>query len=151
MALEQKVRMPLPFVGLICDSCPTGGSYWKTYHAFMHSAPKGSVRLFASVVVHVLLSLLYLSIACGRYEQPEELWRKTLLSEKLISSNKISYIASKADTQTDWRDVVSHAEMAKKKGWEVKEIILEDTPHCNHYAQNEKLYVDIVMNTWEGK
>lgn len=147
--LQKKIKAPIPFVGLICDSCPIGGSYFKTYHAFMHSVPKGAARVFAPVIIHILLSLLYLSIACGRYEQPEELWRKTLLDQNLIKSKKITYIASKTDVQTDWRDVVSHANDAKKQGWDVKEIIFDDTPHCNHYSKNEEIYVDAIVNTWK--
>lgn len=147
--LERKRNTSLPLVGIICDSVPTGAGYWKTYSAFMHSFPsRFPVSVAASTAVHVLLVLLFLSIAMGRYENPEDFWRKSILDERLIATKRICYIASKADKQTDWRDVVAHAEIARGRGWGIKEIILEDTPHCNHLKKDPQLYHDAVELIW---
>jgi hypothetical protein len=119
--------------------------------AFMYSFPQRfPTSIAASSMVHTLLILLFLSVAMGRYENPEDFWRKAVLDKSLIDSNRVAYVASKADKQTDWRDVVSHAEVARKQGWEVKEIILEDTPHCNHLKKDPQMYHDLATRMWEG-
>ncbi|KAL1597349.1 hypothetical protein SLS60_008933 [Paraconiothyrium brasiliense] len=147
--LERKRKAPLPLVGILCDSVPTGAGYWKTYNAFMYSFPaRFPASIAASTAVHTLLILLFLSVAMGRYENPEDFWRKAILDTKLIDSKRICYVASKADKQTDWRDVVAHAEMARAKGWGVKKVILEDTPHCNHLKKDPQMYYDVLELMW---
>ncbi|KAK6958412.1 hypothetical protein Daesc_001212 [Daldinia eschscholtzii] len=149
--LQRKLKKPLPLVGLICDSVPTGASYVKTCRAFMYSFPDSfPLNIVSTVCIHVLISLLYISIATGRYEAPEDYWRKSVLDDKLIDSKRIAYIASKSDKMIDWKDVSSHAELARKKGWVVKEFIFDDTPHCNHISKYEGLYVNTVADLWNG-
>ncbi|KAI1388886.1 uncharacterized protein F4822DRAFT_261362 [Hypoxylon trugodes] len=149
--LERRLGKPLPLVGLICDSVPTGASYMKTRRAFMYSFPaRFPVNLISSAVIHVLISPLYISIAMGRYEAPEDYWRKSILDEKLIDSKRICYVASKADKMIDWRDVLSHAEQARPKNWEVKEFMFEETPHCNHISKYESIYINAVADMWEN-
>ncbi|KAH8730007.1 hypothetical protein GQ44DRAFT_700677 [Phaeosphaeriaceae sp. PMI808] len=149
--LQHKLKAPLPLVGLICDSVPTGTGYRKTYNAFMHSFPQSfPTNIAAGTMVHTLLILLFISVAMGRYDAPEDFWRKSILDKSLIDSNRIYYVASKADKQTDWRDVVEHAEIARKQNWDAKETILEDTPHCNHLKNDPQMYHDIVKLMWSG-
>jgi hypothetical protein len=149
--LQRQTHKPLPLVGIICDSVPTGAGYWKTYNAFMHSFPSSlPVSVVAGAVVHTLLILLFLSVAVGRYENPEDMWRRSILHEKLVGTNRISYVASKADKLTDWRDVAAHAEEARSKGWEVREIIYEDSAHCNHLYKDPQAYHRVITDTWEG-
>jgi hypothetical protein len=115
----------------------------------MYSFPCGyPTKILTTIFVHVVISMLYMSILIGRYEPPEDYWRKSILDEELISSKKICYIASKADKMIDWKDVSSHAEEARQKGWAVREIIFEDTPHCNHISKHEEVYVNAVTNLW---
>ncbi|KAI2464164.1 hypothetical protein F4781DRAFT_85555 [Annulohypoxylon bovei var. microspora] len=149
--LERGLKTRLPTVGLICDSTPNASSYKKTCNAFMYSFPCGfPVNLITTAFVYFTITLLYLWIAMGN-EAPEDYWRKSVLDEKLINCRYICYIASKADKMTDWRDVVSHAEEARKKGWTVKEIMFNDTQHCNHISKYEETYVNAVVDVWEGR
>lgn len=149
LVLNRKRGQPMPVVGLICDSAPTGAGYWKTHSAFKYSFPQGfPVNVLASSVIHVLLILLFASIHAGRYEHPEDFWRKAILNEKLVECNRICYIASKADKLTDWKDVLAHAETARGKGWSVKEMIYDETQHCNHLAKDPKAYEDAVTYIW---
>ena len=63
---------------------------------------------------------------------------------------RICYLYSKADALVDWRDIVAHAELAKKnEGWEVQEVEFEGTPHCRHYVGNEARYEGAVVSMWE--
>jgi hypothetical protein len=148
--LQRERKQALPLIGIICDSVPTGAGYRKTYNAFMYSFPsRFPTSILASTMVHTLLILLFLSVALGRYENPEDFWRTSILDTKLLESKRICYVASKVDKQTDWRDVVAHAEIARTRGWEVKEVITEDTPHCNHMKKDPQMYRDVVALMWE--
>jgi hypothetical protein len=51
----------------------------------------------------------------------------------------------------DWIDVHSHAEKARNKGWDVEEIIFEDTAHVNHMAKHEERYLTVVNSVWTGR
>jgi hypothetical protein len=149
LELSRKRRQPMPLVGLICDSTPTGAGYRKTYSAFKYSFPQRfPANIIASLIIHVIIILLFASIYAGRYEHPEDYWRKSILDEKLISSKKIFYIASKADKLTDWNDVVAHAETARRNGWDVREIIYDDTPHCNHLKKDPQAYENAITEMW---
>ena len=106
--------------------------------------------LIAAAFVHITITLLYLWIAMGN-EAPEDYWRRSVLEEKLLTCKQVCYIASKADKLTEWRDVVSHADEARRKGWATKEIIVDDTPHCNHISKHEQAYVEAVSDVWEGR
>lgn len=151
--LERETRVPLPLVGIICDSVPTGAGYRKTYNAFMYSFPTNFPLspLAAALAIHTLLILLFLSVALGRYEHPEDFWRGAILDAKLVGGcRRIAYVASKADKLTGWRDVVEHAEVARGSGWGVRQVILEGTGHCNHLSGEPGIYGEVVEAMWEG-
>lgn len=150
VVLKWQLKGPLPLVGVLCDSAPTSSSYSNTVRAFTHSFPRTfPLNILAYGVIHAVISLLFISIAMGRYEAPEDYWRKSILDKTLIDSKRICYIASKADELTGWRDVVSHAEEARQKGWDVQQHIFDDTPHCNHISKHEDVYVKAARNLWE--
>ncbi|KAI0531529.1 indole-diterpene biosynthesis protein-like protein PaxU [Xylaria digitata] len=158
VVLQRKLKRSLPVAGLICDSVPTGASYMKLCRALTYSfRPDFPLNLTVWVFAHVVISLLYISVAIGRYEAPGEYWRKSILDQKLINCKKICYFVSKADKLTDWIDVLSHAEQARKKGWEVEEFPFDDTPHCRHFTRHLhravgghfNVYNNVIANIWE--
>jgi hypothetical protein len=163
LALHSQKAYPLPLIGVIMDSGPAAGYYWKSYNAMVLSLPAGLARTMGYVVVHGILLGLFASVALGRYEYPEVLVRRTLLDEDYVrgvsgsvdegktGKGKICYVYSKADEMTDWHDVVGHADMAREKGWEVEEWRLEDTAHCHHFRKYEQGYVERMRATWEGE
>ncbi|KAI0502808.1 indole-diterpene biosynthesis protein-like protein PaxU [Xylaria bambusicola] len=158
VALERRTKRNLPLVGLICDSAPGGASYTKACRALTYSFitdlttdfPTGILRW---VLVHAVLSIVYLFIAFTRYEAPGAYWRKSILDKKLIDCNKVYYFASIDDKVTDWRDVLSHAKQARQQGWEVKELLYDYTPHCGHIRREKQRinYEDAIYYLWEGK
>ncbi|KAH9900373.1 hypothetical protein F4778DRAFT_771239 [Xylariomycetidae sp. FL2044] len=148
--LERNLKRPLPVVGLVCDSTPSASSYTKTCNAFMPSFPYGfPLNVIALAFVHVTITLLYLSIAMGRYPPPENYWRESILDPKLIDTNRVAYIASKADKITNWEDVVAHAGAARQKGWETRELLVDDTTHVNHFSKHKDAYLDAVAAIWD--
>jgi hypothetical protein len=147
--LSRKRRKSTPLVGLICDSTPTGSSYRKAYASFRYSFPQQfPINVFASLLIHTILILLYASIYAGRYDHPQDYWRKSILDKNLVGSNSLCYIASKADKLTDWRDVIAHAETARSEGWDVRDIIYDDTPHCNHLNKDPQAYENAISEIW---
>lgn len=146
-------KIPLPIHGLICDSGPAVGTYWKSYNSMLQSLPKGLAwRIIGPCICHFILVVLFSSVAMGRYEAPEPIIRRTLLDEKLLAGDRrICYLLSKADTHVDTEDILSHAENARNKGWQVKTVVFEDTAHCNHVAKHQTEYFDAVKAVWSGE
>lgn len=158
ITLRKMVSRPLPLVGLVLDSTPAKGTYWKSYNAMVFSLPPSS-RLMGSMVVHFLLVLLYTWIACGN-ENPASLMRRTLLDEEAVGATDaimetgangyVCYMYSKEDAMTDWRDVWDHADDAKGKGWKVDEVLFEGTGHCAHMPQDPARYAEAVERVWSS-
>ncbi|TGJ79243.1 hypothetical protein E0Z10_g9522 [Xylaria hypoxylon] len=158
VVLERRLKRNLPLVGLICDSVPTGASYMKTCRALTYFfQPKFLLNLIAWVFAHIIISFLYTSVALGRYEAPGDYWRKSILDKKLVDCKRICYFVSTVDQLTDWRDVMSHAQQARKNGLEVKEFLFDDTPHCRHFTihihgatgGHFDVYNDVIADLWE--
>ncbi|PLB52245.1 hypothetical protein P170DRAFT_453695 [Aspergillus steynii IBT 23096] len=157
ITLRETLHQPLPLVGLVLDSSPAKGTYWKSYDAMVFSLPPAG-RFFGSMVVHFLLVLLYTWIACGN-ENPASLMRRTLLDEETVDpgdemrdvgvNGNICYLYSEADKMTDWRDIRDHAEDARLKGWNVQEIRFDGSGHCAHMAQDEAKYSAAVQRAWD--
>lgn len=156
IVLNKQVGMPLPLFGLICDSGPAIGTYWKSYTSMVLSLPKDHLsRVLGPVVVHFILCVLTLGVASGIYVQPEDLIRNTLLDNEMVAGShqeesRICYIYSTADKHVHWTDIVDHGELARHKGWHVKEVRLEDSDHCNHISKYEKQYVEAMKWMWGG-
>lgn len=164
--LNERLRAPLPLIGMLYDSCPAKGTYWKDHRAMVYSLPKDVVsRTLGNVVVHIILLMLHTEIACG-LENPSSLLRRTLLDEKKVTGTsepsngeedatsrgpgRACYLYSKSDQMVDWTDVRDHAEEARSKGWEVEEVLFEGSSHCGHFQKDEGMYVKAMERMWQG-
>ena len=161
---------PLPLAGLVCDSCPANGTYWKSYDAMVLSLPKDfASRLLGALACQCILIVLYTWIACG-YENPASLNRRTMLGSEFVgpgwersdkdreeggtkveSKGRVCYLYSKADRMCHWEDIKEHAEKAKAMGWSVKEIVFEGSGHCAHFPKDEDKYAKAVKSLWQGR
>ncbi|PSN66566.1 indole-diterpene biosynthesis protein-like protein PaxU [Corynespora cassiicola Philippines] len=153
----EEFKMPLPVVGLICDSSFAKGGYKQNYSSSLSSLPRTfAFKIAGPPISNLMILLQELSIAIGRYERPEEYLRKSILDERLLrvgqpgeeGHKRICYIASKADTMIPWEDVISHAEKARTEGWKVVMFMYDDTPHCNHMAKHEDEYKNTMRAAW---
>jgi hypothetical protein len=111
--------------------------------------------MLSSLIVHIILCLLYLNIALGRYDHPEELYRKTLLDARLWvnpddAKRRIAYVASEADHLTRLEDVRAHAGKARRAGMEVTELCYQDTRHVNHLAKDPEAYLSVIRAVFDG-
>jgi hypothetical protein len=152
IVLQERTGTPTPLIGILCDSGPAAGEYWRNHNAMLLSLPPGIARIIGIPVMHFILVGLAFSVWLGRFEKLEKTIRETLLSEKfVVGRNKISYVYSKADEMTWWEDVVGHAEMARRKGWRVEEWEVEGTGHCGHWRGHEEEYTGRMRGLWEGR
>ncbi|KAH7398513.1 indole-diterpene biosynthesis protein-like protein PaxU [Pyrenochaeta sp. MPI-SDFR-AT-0127] len=150
IVLQKQLGAPIPVTGITCDSGPARGTYQKSFQSMLLSLPKGLLwHIIGPVVITFVINVLFGSQLIG-WEKPERIYRRTLLDENFISCRRISYVFSKADTHVEWDDVTSHADDARQKGWDVKELMFEDTPHCNHISKYRAEYFDAVRRMWEG-
>ncbi|KAA6416352.1 MAG: hypothetical protein FRX48_01072 [Lasallia pustulata] len=165
IVLHERLRSPLPLIGLILDSCPAKGTYWKSYDPMILALPKNAVyRAFGAVVVHCILIMLYSWIAIGN-ENPASLQRRTLLDENRLNTaweeangegaaaggrGRACYIYSREDPMVEWTDIRDHAADARKKGWLVEEILFDGSGHCAHLSKDEERYVMAMRGMWNG-
>lgn len=112
------------------------------------SLPKGIFwQIIGPIVVIMICNILFGSQLLG-WEKPENIYRRTLLDENVVSCRRICYIFSKADSHVEWADVTSHADVALQQGWNVEQVLFEDTPHCNHISKYKAEYVDAMRSIW---
>lgn len=169
LVLRSRLRSPLPLAGLLCDSCPAKGTYWKSYDAMVLSLPKDlASRILGALACHCILILLYSWIACGN-ENPASLNRRTMIGSEIVEKGweddgnlkkdlaadesgkgRVCYFYSKEDRMCQWTDVNDHADEARKRGWEVKEVVFDGSGHCAHFSMDEKKYCEAVKSIWDG-
>jgi hypothetical protein len=151
---------PLPIQGIVCDSAPAAGGYWKSYHSIMMSLPKNSLaaKIVGPVLAHAVPGWMYLNAALGRYPVFEDLIRDTMLSSEFVMTRegkvegrrlRIVYIWSKKDELIEWRDIVEHAKQAERTGWEVRSEEFLESAHCNHLKMDGERYANIVREAWK--
>lgn len=159
---KSEIGLPLPLSGVIIDSALAAGGPRQNYRGFQQSLPKGMVSsILGPIAVSYALLVLETSIALGRYPRPETFMRESVLDETLMQVDssgetssrnevrdgrmkRICYFASKLDQNAPFQDVLSHAEEAKRKGWDVDIHLWDDTPHCNHLGKHVEEYMGAV-------
>lgn len=167
---KSETGRPLPLSGLVIDSALAVGGPKQNYRGFQQSIPDGPMfKFFGPIAASYALLVLETSVALGRYPRPETAMRQCIFDETLIQvgwpenssygygsnrdtdsarTKRICYFASKADQNTPFQDIVSHAKEAQENGWDVDLHLWEDTPHCNHLGKHEEEYVRAVRNIW---
>ncbi|KAF2844642.1 indole-diterpene biosynthesis protein-like protein PaxU [Plenodomus tracheiphilus IPT5] len=150
IVLQKQLGYALPVTGILCDSGPARGTYTKSFHSMLISLPKGLFwRIVGPIIIMFVANLLFGSQLIG-WEKPERIYRRTLLDQNLVKCRRICYAFSKADTHVDWEDITSHADDARGKGWDVKELEFDGTPHCNHISKYRAEYFEAMHRVWEG-
>ena len=166
LVLKAHLNVPLPLVGLLCDSCPAKGTYWRSYDAMLLSLPKNMASQFlGALACHCILIMLYTWIAYGN-ENPASLHRRTMLDGETVSASggggnvdlggtkvvgRVCYFYSKVDRMCLWTDIRDHANDARKLGWDVREVVFENGGHCAHFPTDEEKYANAVKSIWNGE
>jgi hypothetical protein len=159
---RQEMEAPLPLSGLIIDSALAVGGFHQNYYGFLRSMPSNFFfqKIIGPPALLFALFVLETSIALGRYPRPETMYREAILDENLMHvgahgekegmrGKRICYFASTKDETTPWRDVISHSEEAKRRGWDVEMHMWDDSVHCNHLGKHEAEYTTAVRGVWE--
>ncbi|CBX91353.1 hypothetical protein IAQ61_010708 [Plenodomus lingam] len=150
IVLQRRLGYALPVTGILCDSGPARGTYTKSFHSMLLSLPKGLFwRIIGPIIIMFVTNVLFGSQLIG-WEKPERIYRRTLLDHNLVNCRRICYAFSKADTHVDWDDITSHADDARSKGWNVRELLFHGTPHCNHISKYRDEYFEAMRRVWEG-
>jgi hypothetical protein len=135
---------PLQLIGMVFDSSPNAGGYWKTYYSMVDSLPKGfATQILGSITCHAMLILF-----CSWTENPASLQRRIMIDPTVIRVPSACYLYSKSDQVCDWREVHDHAEDARGKGWMVEEEIFNDTAHCTHLSGDPLRYEASLQKIW---
>jgi hypothetical protein len=150
IVLQRQLGYALPVTGILCDSGPARGTYTKSFQSMLLSLPKGLLwRIIGPIAITFVINVLFGSQLIG-WEKPETIYRRTLLDRNLINCRRIYYVFSKADTHVDWHDITSHADDARRKSWDVRELEFDGTPHCNHISKYRTEYFEAMRRIWEG-
>lgn len=151
IVLQHQLRYALPVTGIMCDSGPARGTYRKSFQSMLLSLPKGLIwRIIGPIIIVFVTNVLFGSQLIG-WEKPERIYRRTLLDQKFVNCRRICYAFSKADTHVDWDDITSHAEEARQKAWDVRELEFDGTPHCNHISKYRVEYFQAMSRVWAGE
>ncbi|KAJ4356771.1 uncharacterized protein N0V89_004807 [Didymosphaeria variabile] len=150
IVLERQLGHAIPLNGIICDSGPARGTYRKSFHSMLLSLPKGLFwRIVGPIIITFVINVLFGSQLIG-WEKPERIYRRTLLDARFVDCRRICYAFSKADEHVDWEDITSHADEARAKSWDVRELEFQGTPHCNHMSQYRSEYLNALERVWKG-
>lgn len=152
--LRKRLDGPLPLVGVVLDSCPAKGTYWRSYNAMVLSLPPGVFsRLLGVLVVHFLLMLLYTWIACGN-ENPASLMRRTLLDREMLCHEPACIESGTKNKDGDGRN--SHLELLEKPKFKTGSGTASSLPAgqlCYLYSKTDPLvdWTDIQDHAKEAR
>lgn len=149
--LAEALGQPLHLTqGMLLDSCPSNGAYWRTYNAFMHSMPRSWLgQLLGALATHCLLAVMFTASWLGG-TSPIAVLRQGLLDGSIFSgSRRRCYLYSKQDQMVLWTEAASHAAEAKRRGALVDEVVFEESGHCAHLTRYKESYKTAVQAMWE--
>ncbi|KAH8695027.1 putative DUF829 domain protein [Talaromyces proteolyticus] len=149
--LREATNAPLTLVGIIMDSSPDGGTYRQTHNAIVVGQPRSKLqKIGISLLAHAVLIPIWISYAVGRDENSQTLMRRVFLDQDLVGTTNICYFYSKTDQMTNWRDVRTHADEARRMGWAVDELEFHGSSHCAHIGVDKERYTAAVRKMWDG-
>ena len=105
-------------------------------------------------MAHCIILWMRTGAGLGFYPLFETLIRDTFLDKRIVGERegggrRVEYMWSKKDPVIDWRDIVEHAELAKREGWEVKSQEFVGSGHVDHLRVDPGKYGAIVKRVWE--
>ena len=110
---------------------------------------RGVVYIFMTVLYGWSLVIQFLFRKPGLID----VLRETLLREKILpwfgKTTPRLYVYSKKDALIPEEDVKSHAESARKAGFEVREELYEDSPHVAHARTDPVRYWGAIKKLWD--
>jgi DNA repair protein RAD57 len=127
---KDALHLPIPFVGVVFDSCPGGLSFENIYDAISFQLPQsqpaysiGRMILWPYVRAYVAYQ------KAGIVTSPDDVMRD-LNDVSLFGSTPRLYLYARNDTVIAPSDIAAHADGAAELGLDVKREVYEDAIHC---------------------
>lgn len=140
----------LPLTGMILDSAPERGEYWRVMPALLQGLPRNVLlRSVGTVLVHLATSWVWILQHVFRIDNVGEVIARDLNDPALMPKIPRCYLYSREDSIVDWQAVEHHAGDAKKLDWPVHTVKFEGTKHVAHVIGNEQKYWDTVIRLWQ--
>ncbi|KAF2875011.1 indole-diterpene biosynthesis protein-like protein PaxU [Massariosphaeria phaeospora] len=164
-AHHEKTGSALPLHGIVIDSAPGKGEYWKSYNAIRLTLPKQfPLSIVSTFMAHLIPAWMYSAAWMGLYPTFEDFVRDTLADEGMwrmrrngagvevnAGRRRIAYLWGMGDVMIAGEDVVAHAEEVEKKGWEVRNVEFEGSGHCEHFRAHGERYEGAVKGMWSDE
>ena len=128
-------QVHLPIKAVFLDSTPSLGTYSSGYAGISYEISRfpSWIQPVGLVLVHCLLGVVWvLGRVSGRVDvltrSNNDLNDPALVP---IDAPRV-YFYSEGDRLVEWKDVESHASVAKERGWDVRGEVFEGSGHCRH-------------------
>ncbi|KAF2734800.1 hypothetical protein EJ04DRAFT_228668 [Polyplosphaeria fusca] len=140
----------LPIRAQVLDSSPGRGGWRRSHAAIVMSLPKSTLwRWFGSIGVHCFLLGMAISDKVARRENAMITMCRRLNDAGLFYRKAPRvYVYSRADVMVGDDEVEQHADEAAEKGWVVKKVRFEKSPHAGHIMEDEGRYWESIMEAW---
>ncbi|KAF2677899.1 indole-diterpene biosynthesis protein-like protein PaxU [Lentithecium fluviatile CBS 122367] len=141
----------LPMRAQVMDSSPGKGGWLRTHAAIMESLPRTWFwRLSGTVLVHLVLLSTFLVHKLTWKENPIVVMGRQMNDSTIfdVRTPRV-YCYSRADVMVKDDEVEEHADHAEARGWAVKKVCFEKSPHAGHIREDERKYWDAVLEAWE--
>ena len=140
----------LPFTGIILDSAPERGEYWRAVPALLQGLPRNVLlRSVGTVLVYLAAAWVWILQHIFGIDNVGEVITRDLNDPALVPKIPRCYLYSREDSIVDWQAVEHHAENAKKLDWPVHTVKFEGTKHVAHVIGNEQKYWNAVTRLWQ--
>ncbi|KAL2827130.1 hypothetical protein BDW59DRAFT_171437 [Aspergillus cavernicola] len=142
----------LPITGLILDSCPGTPSAILSAKAMILALPRNLiVKFLGAVLIYSIIGVVGLLDTFGLYQNVILKTRRVLNNPSqsfLQSGMERAYLYSQTDVMVPWRDILEHAEEARKlvKDKVVRTIEFTGSGHVGHLSVSREEYADAVMS-----
>ncbi|KAF2198779.1 hypothetical protein GQ43DRAFT_443043 [Delitschia confertaspora ATCC 74209] len=149
---KQATGTVLPMRAQVLDCSPGIGGYVVSHRAIVLGLPKTILfRLFGEIVIHVFLVAIWLTRTLTGRRNPMLPLRERLNDPNLLDQRAPRvYLYSKEDELVPPGEVDDHAKEAEEKGWKVRKVLFQTSPHCGLLKEDAEGYWSAVMDVWNS-
>ncbi|KAK0638970.1 hypothetical protein B0T16DRAFT_462684 [Cercophora newfieldiana] len=146
--------LSLPPHTVLYDSAPPQYHYAESYGAISTSLPSRNLQILLAPLVHLWCIIWWLRHRVFDYRGGGPLGRiadaQNEREGRARGEVRRGYVYSEGDAFVGWKDVESHGEEARRRGFEVRMERFEGSGHVNHARVDGERYWSVVRSIWEG-
>jgi hypothetical protein len=147
----------LPFTLLVCDSTPGGYTYSENIGRWAHAMALGLAPylpwpfIATKLMCRGMLSIShFLFWVTGSLSIPEHSCRSIIDPDLIDIAASRLYIGSKADEIIYWKHIIENGEQARRKGFDVRVRVFQDSSHVGHMRMYPEEYWLEIRKAWES-